>query len=204
MWWAGLDEEEYVRVDGKRMYQSKKSAPIFHTTFAPGRARQRFVYHSSKIRSVATHRRRPWSRLQPADRNLVSTSPLRQREASAYNGFTVAGVTADGRLAARSGLVCRLCRRPGAMDYRGSCVAGMPHLTVTSHGPVNPKRVEELQSTLKDCTATRVYVSAFPDFRQFKQHVDKIAWETEVWLAEIPDHLIHSNGDKFLGPKADL
>ena len=70
---------------------------------------------------------------------------------------------------------------------------------VTSHGPVNPKRVEELESTLKDCAATRVYVSAFPDFRQFKQHVDKIAWETEVWLAEIPDHLIHFNGDKFLG-----
>ena len=71
---------------------------------------------------------------------------------------------------------------------------------VTSHGPVNPKRVEELESTLKDCTAIRVYVSAFPNFRQFKQHVDKIAWETEVWLAELPDHLIHFNGDKFLGP----
>ena len=72
---------------------------------------------------------------------------------------------------------------------------------VTSHGPVNPKRVEELEVMLKDCAATRVYVSAFPDFRQFKQHVDKIAWETEVWLAEIPDHLIHFNGDKFLGPR---
>ena len=71
---------------------------------------------------------------------------------------------------------------------------------VTSHGPVSPKRVEELEVTLKDCVATRVYVSAFPDFRQFKQHVDKIAWETEVWIAEIPDHLIHFNGDKFLGP----
>ena len=75
---------------------------------------------------------------------------------------------------------------------------------VTSHGPVNPKRVEELESTLKDCVATRVYVSAFPDFRQFKRHVDKIAWETEVWIAEIPDHLIHFNGDKFLGPKDSL
>ena len=51
---------------------------------------------------------------------------------------------------------------------------------VTSHGPVTPKRVEELEATLQDCTATRLYVSAFPDFRQFKQHVDKIAWETEV------------------------
>ncbi len=71
---------------------------------------------------------------------------------------------------------------------------------VTSHGPVTPKRVEELEVTLKDCTATRLYVSAFPDFRQFKRHVEEIAWETEVWLAEIPDHLIHFNGDKFLGP----
>ena len=72
---------------------------------------------------------------------------------------------------------------------------------VTSHGPVNPKRVEELEITLKDCVATRVYVSAFPDLQQFKRYVDKIAWETEVWIAEIPDHLIHFNGDKFLGPK---
>ena len=72
---------------------------------------------------------------------------------------------------------------------------------VTSHGPVTPKRFEELEATLRNSTATRVYVTAFPDFRQFKQHVDKIAWETEVWIAEISDHLIHFNGDKFLGPK---
>ena len=72
---------------------------------------------------------------------------------------------------------------------------------VTSHGPVTPKRFEELEATLKDCTATRVYVSAFPEFRQFKRHADSIAWETEVWLSEIPDHLIHFNGDKFLGPR---
>ena len=74
---------------------------------------------------------------------------------------------------------------------------------VTSHGPVNPKRFEELEATLKDCTAARVYVSAFPDFRQFKRHADDIAWETEVWIAEIPDHLIHFNGDKFLGPSVE-
>lgn len=71
---------------------------------------------------------------------------------------------------------------------------------VTSHGPVTPKRFEELEVTLEGCSANRLYVSAFPDFRQFKQHVENIAWETEVWVAEIPDHLIHFNGDKFLGP----
>ena len=70
---------------------------------------------------------------------------------------------------------------------------------VTSHGSMSPKRVEELETALMDCTATRLYFSAFPDFRQFKQHVGNIAWETEVWIAEIPDHLIHFNGDKFLG-----
>lgn len=69
---------------------------------------------------------------------------------------------------------------------------------VTSHGPVSPKRIQELELTLKDCAATRLYVSAFPDFGQFKRHVDKIAWETEVWIAEFPDHLIHFNGDRFL------
>ncbi len=66
---------------------------------------------------------------------------------------------------------------------------------VASHGPVIPKRVQELEVTLKDCAATRLYVSAFQGFRQFKCHVDKIAWETEVWVAEIPDHQIYFNGD---------
>ena len=70
---------------------------------------------------------------------------------------------------------------------------------VTSHGPVTPKRFRELEATLENCTAARVYVSAFPDFRQFKRHAEDIVWETEVWIAEIPDHLIHFNGDKFLG-----
>ena len=69
---------------------------------------------------------------------------------------------------------------------------------VTSHGPVSPKRVAELEVTLKNCVATRIYVSAFPDFRQFKRHANDIAWETEVWIAEIPDHMIHFDGEKFL------
>jgi ketosteroid isomerase-like protein len=43
MWRAGVDEEEYARVDGRWMYKSKKSAPIFHTTFEQGWAKQPFV-----------------------------------------------------------------------------------------------------------------------------------------------------------------
>ncbi|MBI1880161.1 MAG: restriction endonuclease [Chloroflexi bacterium] len=73
---------------------------------------------------------------------------------------------------------------------------------VTSHGPVSPKRHFELEEALKECLAGRVYVSAFPNFAIFKNFLTKIAWETEVWLAELPDHLIHFNGDRFLGPRS--
>jgi type II restriction enzyme len=71
---------------------------------------------------------------------------------------------------------------------------------VTSHGPVSPKRLLELEKFLTNCKSGKVYVSAFPNFSEFKKHSSDIAWETEVWLMEIPDHMIHFNGDKFLYP----
>jgi len=72
---------------------------------------------------------------------------------------------------------------------------------VTSHGPMSPKRVVELRKMFSRCSAGLVFVSAFWDFDQFRKHLKDIAWETEVWIAEVPDHLIHYNGDKFLGPR---
>ena len=72
---------------------------------------------------------------------------------------------------------------------------------VTSHGPVSPKRHIELEELFKKCKASRVYVTAFLDFSSFKRFLNEIAWETEVWISEIPSHLIHFNGDKFLGPR---
>jgi len=71
---------------------------------------------------------------------------------------------------------------------------------VTSHGPMTPERQAELERDLKHCNVGRVYVSAFPNFREYKRHADQIAWETEVWLADAPGHLLHYNGDRFLGP----
>lgn len=71
---------------------------------------------------------------------------------------------------------------------------------VTSHGPVSPKRLRELEALLERCPITRIYVSAFPDLHEFRRHLSNIAWETEVWVADIPDHMIHFNGEKFLGP----
>jgi len=71
---------------------------------------------------------------------------------------------------------------------------------VTSRGPVSPKRWLELEETLKECKVGRVYVTAFPDQKEFRKHAADIAWETEVWIANNPDHMIHFNGDRFLGP----
>ncbi|MDZ4849694.1 MAG: BsuBI/PstI family type II restriction endonuclease [Pirellulaceae bacterium] len=71
---------------------------------------------------------------------------------------------------------------------------------VTTHGPVSPKRHAELESSLKNCAAGRVYVTAFMDFAAFKKYASEIVWESEVWIADFPDHMIHFNGDKFLGP----
>lgn len=72
---------------------------------------------------------------------------------------------------------------------------------VTSHGPISPKRMIELEEILKNSTAGKIYVSAFPDFKEFKKHTSDIAWETEIWIVDFPDHMIHFNGDKFMGPR---
>lgn len=72
---------------------------------------------------------------------------------------------------------------------------------VTSHGPVTPKRRLELEEMFAHFGGGIIFVSAFPDFAQFRRHLKTIAWETEVWITEIPDHLIHFNGDRFLGPR---
>lgn len=71
---------------------------------------------------------------------------------------------------------------------------------VTSHGPVNPKRMSELEKLFDKSKAGLVYVTAFPDKQTMAKYVADISWETEVWVAESPSHLIHFDGDKFLGP----
>ena len=71
---------------------------------------------------------------------------------------------------------------------------------VTSGGPVSPKRWLELEDALKECKVGRVYVTAFPDAKEFRKYAADIAWESEVWIADNPDHMIHFNGDRFLGP----
>jgi len=70
---------------------------------------------------------------------------------------------------------------------------------VTSHGPVTPKRLIELERLLKNCTPKRIYISAFYEFAEYGQYAFPIAWDTHAWIAEIPEHMIHYNGDRYMG-----
>lgn len=71
---------------------------------------------------------------------------------------------------------------------------------VTSHGPVDAKRHEELTVLFGSSSAGLVFVTAFPTRSVMSRYLSEIAWETEVWIAEAPSHLIHFNGERFLGP----
>lgn len=71
---------------------------------------------------------------------------------------------------------------------------------VTSHGPVNPKRREELKALFAGSKAGLVYVTAFLDRKTLLKYLSDISWETEVWVAEAATHMIHFNGERFLGP----
>lgn len=72
--------------------------------------------------------------------------------------------------------------------------------SVTSHGPVDPKRHAELSKLFSTATAGLVYVTAFLTRSVMGKYLVDIAWETEVWVAESPSHMIHFNGERFLGP----
>lgn len=72
--------------------------------------------------------------------------------------------------------------------------------SVTSHGPVNGKRHSELARLCAGSKAGLVYVTAFPNRQLMGRYLGEIAWETEVWVADAPSHLIHFNGERFLGP----
>jgi len=71
---------------------------------------------------------------------------------------------------------------------------------VTSHGPVNLKRRNELNQLFQSSREGLVFVTAFSSRKEMTRYLAEISWETEVWIADQPDHMIHFNGEKFLGP----
>lgn len=72
---------------------------------------------------------------------------------------------------------------------------------VTSTGPMDYKRIGEINQLTENVKAGKIFITAFLDFRTFKRFAADLAWDSEVWIADNPDHLIHFNGDKFLGPR---
>lgn len=74
---------------------------------------------------------------------------------------------------------------------------------VTSAGPVDGKRRVELKQLFSGAKAGLVFVTAFASRKAMQSFLGQIAWESEVWIAEAPDHLIHFNGERFLGPYPD-
>lgn len=71
---------------------------------------------------------------------------------------------------------------------------------VHSSNPISKLRHLNLERLTENCKAPRIYISAFEDRESLKKWLLDISWETEVWLVDTPSHLIHFNGDKFLGP----
>jgi len=70
---------------------------------------------------------------------------------------------------------------------------------VHSSGAISPIRLLELKKLTEQCQADIIFITAFLDRNTFRQFLPDIAWETEVWIADAPDHLIHFDGEKFLG-----
>jgi adenine-specific DNA-methyltransferase len=75
---------------------------------------------------------------------------------------------------------------------------------VTSHGPINLKRRNELKQLFASSNQGLVFVTAFPSRKEMTRYLAAISWETEVWVADQPDHMIHFNGERFLGPYENL
>lgn len=104
------------------------------------------------------------------------------------------------RLAALGVSVDRHGKMPDVVLYFGKKKWLLLVESVTSHGPVDSKRHNELASLFKDAKPGLVYVTAFPDRGIMGRYLSEISWETEVWCADAPSHLIHFNGERFLGP----
>lgn len=147
--------------------------------------------------------------LSPGKHNQVQAAVVRDFAARFAPGATILylGDTAKKTLIIEEDVLRELCvpitehdKLPDVLLYDGTRNWLFLIEAVTSHGPVSPKRKVELEKALRSCSAERIYVSAFPDFKEFRRHIDNIAWETEVWIVENPDHMIHFNGAKFLGP----
>ena len=71
---------------------------------------------------------------------------------------------------------------------------------VKSKGPFDDERHRTLRELFATPVAGLVFVNCFENREAMRQWLPELAWETEAWVADDPDHLIHLNGSRFLGP----
>ena len=150
-------------------------------------------------------------KLSPGDHNILQRLVIEEFAPRFAPGAAVLylGDTADKRLVVSEEDLAKLNVPPMShdklpdvvlYDFRRNWLFLIE--AVTSHGPVSPKRHSELEAMLAACPAGRVYVTAFLDFTAFRRYAANLVWESEVWIADAPDHMIHYDGDRFLGPHA--
>jgi hypothetical protein len=147
--------------------------------------------------------------LSPGEHNELQRKIVEEFASRFAPGSTLAylGDTANKRLCVDADTLSRLAipelnhdKLPDVVLVDGARNWLLLIEAVTSHGPISAKRHAELEEMLAECSLGRVYVTAFLDFATFKQYVADIVWESEVWIADCPDHMIHFNGQRFLGP----
>lgn len=106
----------------------------------------------------------------------------------------------EERLAGLGVTVDRHGKMPDVVLYFGEKNWLLLVEAVTSHGPMDAKRHNELADLFGEARAGLIYVTAFPDRKVMARYLSEISWETEVWCADAPSHLIHFDGERFLGP----
>lgn len=104
------------------------------------------------------------------------------------------------RLASLGVVVDEHGKMPDLVVYQASSNWLFLMEAASTHGPVDHIRYSELSRMFADSSAGIIYVSCFPNRSVMRRFLADLAWETEVWLASDPTHMIHLNGDRFLGP----
>lgn len=104
------------------------------------------------------------------------------------------------RLASLGVVVDEHGKMPDLVVYQASSNWLFLMEAASTHGPVDHIRYSELSRMFADSSAGIIYVSCFSNRSVMRRFLADLAWETEVWLASDPTHMIHLNGDRFLGP----
>lgn len=220
---ANPDEPERPTNSGKTVYQIESAALELLRNFGGpswGRRLRRYLSQRESLKSRFAAERemaripvqvdsRITLRLSPGGQNLLVKEIIEQFAPRftpggqlVYIGDTENKIAhLDAEKLAELGIVLRTHgKMPDVIVYYAAKNWLVLIEAVTSHGPVDPKRHAELKRLFAGSKAGLVFVTAFADRRGLVAYLDKISWETEVWVAESPSHLIHFDGERFLGP----